>query len=93
MPEPLKRRLAALAQLSSADRAAILRQLSSEERKAIAKLMAPQPTPPTPPLRPAAPACSPWLAKRLTQLLERNDPASITDTAHAALRHVLGAAR
>jgi hypothetical protein len=86
MPEALKHTLAALAKLSSADRNAILRQLSPEERAAIAKRSAPRP-PALAASKPALPVCSPWLAKRVAQLMQQRD-ASITSATHAALREV-----
>jgi hypothetical protein len=94
MPEALQQMLAALAKLSSADRNAILRQLSPEERTALEKLakapIAAKTLPPS--AKTAPPLCSPWLAKRLTQLADERVDGPITPAARRALRELLAGA-
>lgn len=95
MPDPLKRTLTALAQLSHSDRNAILSKLSPEERELLTKLSTPSAKPPTTPAtssRPSLPQCSPWLAKRLVQLLEERSGAGATDATRHALREILSGA-
>jgi len=94
MPEALQQTLAALAKLSSADRNAILRQLSPEERSAIEKLAQAQIAAKTPPpsVETAPPLCSPWLAKRITQLTDERRDGPITPAARRALHELIAEA-
>jgi hypothetical protein len=92
MHEALKQTLAALAKVTNADRNAILRQLSKEERRELSRLMAPtsEPAPASTRKQVSPPACSPWLAKRLAQILQENSEAAVTPATRAALRELLG---
>jgi hypothetical protein len=74
VPDDLHHRLEVLAQLRGGDRKAVLQRLSAEERRLLDALRtlapSPRPTAPIAPTKKTIPPCSPWLAKRLAQLLD-----------------------
>jgi hypothetical protein len=93
MSNEIARMLGDLAKMKAADRAAILAKLTEAERArltehaadATAKLASAR----APKERKLAlPACSPWLAKRLSRLIESTD-ASATEAARDAARIVI----
>lgn len=89
MLDALTTMLAALAKLSSTDRNAVLRHLSADERAALTKLMAQSSAaqaaaPAT--SKPTQPTCSPWLAKRLAEILEDHGQRSVTSATRVTVR-------
>ena len=90
MSNEIARMLGDLAKMNAADRVAILARLSDHERKRLTAHAA-EATAKLAPARPAKerkitlPASSPWLAKRLTALIETGD-ASATDAARDAVK-------